>query len=304
MFLDQRTQQAIESTLTTLRNRGNAESYIKTVRRTLQNIAKNTDIFNSEEVKKYLTTHETATHKNYGKGTIQKMIGNYNEFCKENQIPFDKPKISYKSPIPIIPKTEDVQAVIADAYPDMALCFTIQAEIGTEGEELAKTPRKQIDSQQGIISINGVKKHNNGTYKLQPTTAEMLRQYLSRHTEEYPFPSSKSMQNSWRNTRNNTAKKLCRPEIKNILFKNLRNYAGAVFYLTMGKDPIQTKNFMRHIKLEQTMDYLRGLTEFSANATYISKVATTAEEAIELLNQGFKEQAIFNEKHIYTKLKY
>ena len=89
--------------------------------------------------------------------------------------------------------------------------------------------------------------------------------------------------------------------------KNLRNYAGAIYYTTMGKDSIATKNFMRHKRLEQTMDYLRGLTEFTAKAKKISKVASTVEEICELLDQGFKEETIVaqgtpNEKHILTKI--
>ena len=89
--------------------------------------------------------------------------------------------------------------------------------------------------------------------------------------------------------------------------KSLRNYAGAVFYLTMGKDPIATKNFMRHKRLEQTMDYLRGIQEFSANAKKVSKLTSTPEETMELINQGFKEETVFyqgtpNEKHILSKI--
>ncbi len=165
-------------------------------------------------------------------------------------------------------------------------------------------PLNQINPEQGTISVIGVKRHDNGTYKLQDQTAEMLRQYLATHQREYPFPKVESIRESWRCARRTTAKKLCNKEILNIQMKDLRNYAGAIFYLTMGKDPIATMHFMRHKEINTTMDYLRGLTEFSANTTRVSKIATTAEEAIELLNQGFKEESIFGDKHIFTKMKY
>ena len=299
----ERLTQAIITTLATMKSDGKNEHYITCVKYTLKYLSKNINIFDSEQVKTFIADSKTKQGTATSAGTKNKWIDNYDKFCEANQIPFDKPHYYYQAPIPIIPKTSDVQAIIAASPRDIATVFTIQAEIGTEGEELAKTPRTQINSEQGIISIIGIKKHDNGTYKLKDTTAE-LRQYLAKHTKTYPFPSSRVMSKSWQRTKKKVAKKLCRQEILEIKFKNLRNYAGAIFYLTMGKDPIQTKNFMRHKKLETTMDYLRGLTEFSANATFISKVATTAEEAIELLNQGFKEQSIFGEKHIFTKLKY
>ena len=220
-------------------------------------------------------------------------------------MPFSKPK-SYKqkSPIPLIPNAKDVEAIISNSSKNMATIFQIMSETAIEEHELEMTPRQQINAQEGKISVIGTKQHDNGTYRLKEQTAEMLRQYLARKTETYPFPTAKQMRTSWCKARTKTTTKLCKPEIKKIQLKSLRNYAGAVFYTTMGKDPIQTMHFMRHKKLETTQDYLRGLTEFTANAQYISKVATTAEEAIELLNQGFKEQAIFGEKHLFTKLKY
>ena len=177
------------------------------------------------------------------------------------------------------------------------------SETGIEGYELEIIPRSQIDAEQGIISVVGVKRHDNGTYKLKEKTAELLRQYLAKHPEEYPSPKSRTQGKHGCKAEKQQQQNYDNPEINKIPLKNLRNYAGAIFYLTMGKDPIQTMHFMRHKKLERTMDYLRGLTEFTANAEYISKIATTAEEAIELLNQGFKKQDTFGEKHIYTKLK-
>jgi integrase len=186
----------------------------------------------------------------------------------------------------------------------MAVIYKIMTETAVEETELELTPRNQINTNTGTISIIGTKKHDNGTYKLKDQTKEMLNQYLATHTEEYPFPKAKSMRGAWIKSRKRTAKKLCNQELNKIPLKNLRNYAGAIYYLTMGKDPIATMHFMRHKELPTTMHYLKGLTEFTANAEYISKIATTAEEAIELLNQGFKEQSIFGEKHIYTKLKY
>ena len=231
------------------------------------------------------------------------MANAYEIFCAVNNMQYEKPKFAYKSPIPLIPKTEHINAIVANAPKRIGVIFKILSETAIEGYELEMIPMKQINAQDGILSVVGVKRHDNGTYKLKTQTAEMLRQYLATHQREYPFPKVASIRESWRCSRRTTAKKLCNPEILKIQMKNLRNYAGAIFYLTMGKDPIATMHF-RHKDIETTMDYLRGLTEFTANSEFVSKVATTAEEAIELLNQGFKEQAIFGEKHIFTKLKY
>jgi integrase len=294
-----------------MKNNGKEESYRKSVEHSLKFLAKHADIFNSLSVKEFIANYTKTNGKTKGtkasNGTKRKHINCYDVFCEVNQIPFDKPTYSYQSPIPLIPKASDVEQIISLASKRYAVIFTILSETAVEQTELHKTSNQQINKEQGTISILGTKDHDNGTYKLKDTTAEMLRQYLAHpltNNDEYPFPNAKTIGETWVRIRKKLADKLCKPEINKIQLKNLRNYAGAVFYTTMGKDPIQTMHFMRHKKLETTMDYLRGLTEFTANAEYISKVATTAEEAIKLLNQGFKEESIFGEKHIFRKLKY
>jgi len=50
------------------------------------------------------------------------------------------------------------------------------------------------------------------------------------------------------------------------------------------------------------MHYIRSIPR-AIEGKFTCKVATTAEEAMELLSQGFKEQSIFGEKHLFTKPK-
>jgi len=142
----------------------------------------------------------------------------------------------------------------------MAAIFTIMSETAIEPEEMHQTPRSQINTEQGTISVNGTKGHANGTYKLKSRTAEMLRHFIAKHPEEYPFPKAKALGENWRNTRIRVSQKLCRKDLNTIPLRNLRNYAGAIFYKTTGKkDPIATMRFMRHKHLDTTLHYIRGI---------------------------------------------
>jgi integrase len=303
-------QASIAKTKRFLENKGDQPGTCNQVEKILTRIARETDIFSPDEVNHYIA-HAKVTDRKTGQPTNKdlsdpyknRIVEAYNNFCESEGIAYTKPRYKRRSPIPLIPKTEDVQAIITNSSKRIAPIFQIVAETAIEGYELSLIPKQQINSEQGTLSVVGVKGHDNGTYRLKQPTAQMLREYLAKHPQEKPFPTVKSIREAWMHARASTAKKLCKPSIAQIPLRNLRNYAGAVFFLTMGKDPIQTMHFMRHKHLETTMDYLRGLTEFGANQEYISKIATTAEEAIELLNQGFKEEAIFGEKHLYRKLK-
>jgi integrase len=242
-------------------------------------------------------------------GTKRKYIYAYEQFCKEHQIPFDKPKYKYKAPIPLIPSTENVNLIIANASKKYATIFKIMTETAIEGEELSLTHKNQIDEEKGNISVIGIKGHTNGTYNLTTETTQMLREYMNRYkNREYPFPTSKTMGNTWRTARAKASKKLCKPELNKIPFKNLRNYAGAIFYYTHGKDTLETMMFMRHKKLQTTYDYLRGIRAFTPTFEYTTiKVKTgtetTIDEVIKLSTTGFKKFDEIDGYHIYRKPK-
>jgi hypothetical protein len=123
----------------------------------------------------------------------------------------------------------------------------------------------------------------------------MLREYIAKHTQEYPFPKPKLVSQVWRETRNRVADNLKQPELKNIPLKNLRNYSGANLYNTLPiRDPIAVMRHLRHKKLETTMHYIRGITlTYEEDVQYITKIVklgtpTTIKEITELSDAGYQ----------------
>ena len=279
----------------------------------LRHIAKHVDIFNPESVKQWIMKSTVIYGANKGqpkadttKNALQEIYAN---FASANNIKFQVTKLNKKAPIPLIPSTENVYTIINSCKQHYYVPFAIMAETAIEGEELHNIRRNQIDTQTGILSVVGTKRHNNGTYTLKPELAEALRLYLAKNNREKPFPPARVLGEAWRRYRKTKARDTGNQELLKIQLKSLRNYAGAIYYLTMGKDPLATRDFMRHKKLSQTDDYLRGIKQFQINTQKIGKLATTPEEIMELLLQGFKEESIVaqgtpQEKHILTKMKY
>ena len=129
----------------------------------------------------------------------------------------------------------------------------------------------------------------------------MLRIYLFKHPEEHPFPKSNIMGQMWRDFRGKAAKNLCKPELKNIPLKNLRNYSGAQLYYRL-PDPINVMRHLRHKKLETTMHYIRGIT-IRGEAEWVCKVAKTTEERVKLIEEGFTLVEKDGDVSLYRKLK-
>jgi integrase len=292
----ERLQVALQETVAHMELKGRTPKEIKELKRELARILKETkDVFDSKATTKAILKmkRKKAPEIPLTKGYIKRHITAYQVFCEANQIPFDKPKINYTPPIPLIPSTEQVKEIIHHTSAKYTCVFTIMAETAVEGEELHRTHITQINKETGTISIIGTKGHDNGVYKLKSQTADMLRQYLARNpNKEYPFPRPKTMSETWRNARKRAIKKLCKPELKQIPLKNLRNYAGAIFYKTTGHhDPIQTMRFMRHKKLETTLHYIRGinLDEPEEYITVMVKLGEpdTIKRIQELSNAGY-----------------
>ena len=272
----------------------------------LQQLNQECDIFNSKQTVLYIIRKtrimnkegnpanncQDQKDKKISSGYLKKMLNIYTAFCDNNQIPIDKPKIIYQAPVPIIPTTEQVNNIITSAHGKYVFIFTLLSQTAIEAGELHNLHKDKISKEQGIISIEGNKQHNNGSYKLKEQTTDMLRQYLAQNNEEYPFPTTHAVSLAWQYARHKAITRYCKKELKNIPMKNLRNYAGAQFYLTTGRhDPIATMRFMRHKKLETTLHYIRAINldepiEYETKAVQLG-TNTTMKEIIELSNAGY-----------------
>jgi len=210
----------------------------------------------------------------------------YNYLCATNGLEWEKPKYRTDDKIPLIPTTENVKKIISASTEKYATIFTILAEIGLEAHEVEMVTRKDIDTEKGIITAKGCKGHAPRTFKLKQQTAEMLRIYLFKHTENNPFPKSEYMGKIWRRTRNKLATKIQDPQLKQIPMRNLRNYSGAQLYYKL-QDPIAVMRHLGHKKLETTMHYLKGIV-INGEEEYTCKTATTVQEAQTLIEAGFQ----------------
>jgi integrase len=285
-----------------LTNDGQKPNTVRHTKYKLSELAAHVDLFNPEAVKHYIATAiSEKTKQPFSDETKNKFAYAADKFYEKQGIQWKKPFYKVEEKTPIIPTTENVELIVNNASQKYATIFTILAETGAEGKELERTSRDDIDTEQGIISIRGCKGHASGSYKLKTKTAEMLRIYLFKNPQKYPFPKSEVMGQVWRDTRERTAKKLCKPELNSIPLKNLRNYSGAKLYYKL-VDPIAVMRHLRHKKLETTMHYIRGIT-IGGEEEYTCKTAKTIQEATQLIENGFQYVTEIDETKLFRKRK-
>ena len=239
----------------------------------------------------------------------QTMIKAYNYFAETNGIQRLTTHFKYQRKIPLIPTSENVNKIISASTKKYATIFRILDETGLEGEELASMTRNSIDEKQGIINAQGCKGHKSRSFKLNPETAEMLRQYLNRqkhtrsdtYTTEKPFPPAVYMSKAWIETRNRLALKLQQPQLKKIPLRNLRHKFATLTY-DKTKDMFFTMQQMGHTKYETTLFYAQ-LIHFDQEEEYTVKVASNLKEATDLIEQGFQYVTEMDNVKIFKKRK-
>ena len=290
-----RYKEQIDNTCAKATIEGKAKNTILNFKHRLTQLNKVADLMNPDDVKKAIGYSKLANSSKCSFALA------YEWFCKTNGLQWEKPRFKWNLPTPIIPTTSQVDKIISSTTRKFATIFRLMADIGVEGEELHQTHRNQFDTQQAIISIKGLKGHDSANYKLKNATAEMLREYLTRHPKDYPFPQPKVMSDMWRRARTTASQNHNDPSLLKIPMKNLRNYSGAQFWYTF-PDPIGVMRHLRHKRLETTMHYLRAIV-LNGEEEYICKTATTPQEATQLIEQGFQHADIIDGIHLYQKRK-
>jgi len=289
------TDSKIANTLIKLKLDGRtSEKVIKCIGTRLTRIVENCDLDNPEQVKFYIAEMKIkdkhGTEKKADNQIKNKYASAYNHYRIANNIPWKKPCYKVVEKTPLIPTTQDIQAIIDNSSEDYVTIFTILTEIGCCPEELHQVTQKDINIEKGEISIKGVKGHTSKNYKLKPQTKELLIRYLAKHQKEHPFPKAHTQSQMWYQFRQKTAEKLHKPQLLNIALRNLRNYSGEQFYKNLPiRDSIALMQRFRHKKLERTMHYIRAiLVDYEEDENYICRTAKTLEEATNLIENGFQ----------------
>jgi hypothetical protein len=266
----------------------------KLINQSLKNLRKHVDLMKPEQVKAYINTAiGERTKKPLDNDTKRKLVYSYDKFVQVNGLTWTKPHFKTTEITPIIPTSDIVTKIISASSQQMTTVFSIMKETGCNGEEIHKTPRGKIDTQQMIISIEGVKGHDSKAYKLTPQTNNMLINYLAKHPEEYPFPTSRNITRAWVNARTKILNHMQLKEVKYVQLRNLRNYSGAQFYLTHERDPIATQRHFRHKKLTRTQHYLKAIvldapTEYITIAIQLGQ-PDTQKQILEYSNAGYSK---------------
>jgi integrase len=294
----------IANTLIKAQNDALKSTTLKAIEYALRNLARHSNLLDPEDVKHYVALATTNKNKQpVAPDTKNRWLYAYDKFCRYNSVQWNKPHYKTEEKSPPIPLRDNVNAIINNSSKRYVTIFTLLSEIGMSPTELSNVTQSDIDNEQSTIRIRGTKGHGSATYKLKQQTAVMLKAYIAENKHEHPFPHAKAISQVWIDTRHRTAQKLNKPELEKIECRHLRNYSGAQYYLHLRvRDPIAVQRHLRHKKLETTMHYIRAIV-LDDDPQYDVREATTKQEKMELIKDGWELHEQTNEYSLYRKRK-
>jgi len=223
-------------------------------------------------------------------GYKESLIESYDYYVRANGLKWSKPFYQKYDKLPKIPTTENLNLLIANARPKLALFLSMSKDLGTRPIELTWLKVKDINLKNGIVNITSAKHCVGRTLKLKHRTLDMLRGYITKKRLKqecalFPFSSS-LIGDSYRRLRNKLADKLQIPEIAQIRLYDFRHYYATMLYHKT-KDLLLVKSSLGHKDLRTTLRYTQ-LMETSEDEEFTVRAAKSVDEASKLIESGFE----------------
>jgi integrase len=252
----------------------------------LKKIARNIDLDDPCLVEKYL--YGLNVSNNYR----NKLFSAYQCYCNANNIAYKKPKNQRVKPFAIhVPTEERINTVIACSGWVYSIVFSL-SKYGLRPQEISNLALRDLDLENGIITVPTSKLGNQRSLKLDTKTLEMLRSYVHRkkidNVNRKVFGSARKIKEKWRLYRKRAYDKFKDIELLKIRLYDLRHWYATTTYMKT-RDIFYVKYVLGHRNINNTLIYVHlanGLLSYSEE--YYSATAKTIEEARNLIESGFE----------------
>lgn len=295
----------ILNVLIAIENNGLSKSVINSTRKELNNLARHANLDNPDEVKQTISRMDT------GSAYKRMLTQAYNRYVKYYKLQWEAPRFKIASKEISVPSDEKVKMLISAAKKPLSTKLQLSYETGLRPVELCQLKVKDFNSEHKLIHPSTAKNGAPRQLKISNSLAELIAEHIANKglkEENYIFggtPEKYSV--SFQRIKTTLAKRLNNPEIKRIRLYDIRhkfcmntierfpNQPFLVMY-TMGHKHLGTTGHYIHIQ-----EYINSIN--SDGEKYLTATASTIEQAVPLIEQGYIQAAEFNGVKIFKKPK-
>jgi integrase len=273
----------INSLLIQMKNDNKSPYSIQFADKALTFLNKHADLFKPEEVKAFIANLDTTN--NYKRN----LCIEYNRFCKYTQIQWNPPRYEQTPQNIKLPTKEKLQMLIAHARKTMGLKLTLSLETGLRPIELMRLKVKDFDTDHRTINPITAKHGNPRTLKISTTLSQRLQAHILRNNLQQNHNIFEGNANDYgkyyRQMRNNLAKKLNDPTIRQIRLYDFRHYF-CTKKLYNQNNPYTVMVLMGHKSIKTTQRYMHLLKD--DDPEYMVESTTNQKRADELIAHNYE----------------
>ncbi|MEM2367011.1 MAG: site-specific integrase [Candidatus Bathyarchaeia archaeon] len=231
----------------------------------------------------------------------------YQYYCDANGIAYKKPRNQKVKPYVIhVPTEERINKIIACCGWVYSVVYSL-SKYGLRPQEIANLTLKNLDLENGLLTVPSSKLGNQRTLKLDSKTVAMLKDYIHRkrisNINQKLFASARKIKEKWRFYRKRAYEKFKDVELLKIRLYDLRHWFATTTYMKT-RDIFHVKYVLGHRNINNTMIYIHlanSLSNFSDE--YHVRVARNLQEACSLIEQGFEYVTEMDGAKIFRKRK-
>lgn len=169
----------------------------------------------------------------------------------------------------------------------VAVALQIALETGARVGEIFQLTWKDIDFQNGTITITPEKGSNPRIFKMSPRLRQMLENLSKDEIKVFNrYKDVNSLRRTFEKQRKRIAFKLGNPRLLRISFHTFRHWKATWEYYKT-KDILHVMQLLGHKRIQNTLKYTQ-LAKFEGEDQYICKIAKTPKEIAELIEAGFQ----------------
>jgi integrase len=236
------------------------------------------------------------------------LVQAYNRYTKYYRIQWDAPHYKVSSKEISVPSDEKIKMLISASKKPLSTKILLSYETGLRPVELCQLKVKDFSNDTKMIHPKTAKNGAPRQLRISPQLASLLSEHISKHNlieEHFIFGGTpEKYSQSFQRIKTTLAKRLNDPEIKRIRLYDIRHkfcmntiekfpqQPFLVMY-TMGHKHLNTTEHYVHIQ-----EYIKAIT---TTGKYLTATASTIEQAIPLIEQGYIQAAEFNGIKIFKK---
>jgi integrase len=267
-----------------LKKIGRAEETIKTYTNYLQNISKDGNLNDPEEVKGVIATRYNDTN------TKRLACNAYDAFIKFVGGKWKKPKYRPENRTTFIPTEEELTLAINCGHKESVIYSKFLYETGARANEAQRVEWTDLNTEKSQVTIKASKHGKSRIVEISDELMKLLFSLPKDRETVFRLRPKNSRSSAFHNRMIRQAKIHDNPRMLKIHLHTFR-HCKALREYHKTRDILHVMVILGHKKVETTMVYVRLYNQIYKNQQankFITKIASTKEERIELKNDGWE----------------